>query len=246
MRSMKKRGIALIEYALILAFIAVVGVVFVGNNGMKNPVLSIFDSAVVALGGPYPNNYEGKFSYKTNIYPQKYMDAMEFVASQLYGKFNIDGKKLGSVQWDNDGKLVQVSYYTNDNPKDTTAYQTLEGSDILNTYGVDSVTDLFSKTDGLQPQLSGYVAFNRDGDVISQLNGQGEEIPGRPDLKEKIGYQYTHINLKSDNPNYKYIQFEIGSGDADGKENFKNKVEKVPGSAQTKNYHYGSISGQFE
>ena len=46
MEKQRYRGALLIEYALIFAFILIVGVFFVNDQGMSNPINSIFNTTI--------------------------------------------------------------------------------------------------------------------------------------------------------------------------------------------------------
>lgn len=104
LQKLKNKGALFIEYALILAFVVVTGLVFVANDGLKGSVNSIFTSASKLLG------LAANPTEKTTL--DKVID---------------DLRGIGKIEYSGTNKFLVASYkdldsYNNDKSKEMSAY----------------------------------------------------------------------------------------------------------------------------
>lgn len=129
----KQKGAMFIEYAVVLAFVIVVGALFISDNSMKNSITSIFgkaeDTLEVAVNGG--KKYRGDFKeHVSNIRNNKYTSNSSgkgWAYSNVYNEAN--GERKQQFVWipDNavitdDGKVYAMAYLTWYNDQHTAQY----------------------------------------------------------------------------------------------------------------------------
>lgn len=100
-RFFNKRGAAIIEYSIILAFIACIGTGFISDNGLGSSVPSIIDKVVSILDGTKGSN-TNLLHNKTDLLTEKYLEGQNpknDYSSSRKDVFSVIGK---------DGKLLEL------------------------------------------------------------------------------------------------------------------------------------------
>ena len=199
LRKLGKRGAEMVEYAIVLACIAAVGVGFYSSNDSKlTGVLdNLFGNVAQVLGlAPSQNTPSISSSFfldNTKKDISAYESAIKGAVDKIYSTFNIDGKPLASINWNDDGTITQVSYYNSDANNNFT--QVSNANTILDTYGTNNINTLFSGSSD-DPKYGGFLAFNKDAQVIKKLDSQ------------TTGNTYSHLAFQSKYTEGKFIQIE--------------------------------------
>lgn len=158
---LKRKGALFIEYALILAFVVVIGSFFIADNGIKNSIVSVFDKVNAVFDNTksfkekYPNNTASSF--------KDFALAFKKISDMSSGYEGADPKKLAEKEKKDQLKSVM------DPMKNSTEilYSELseEQKDILNNLGIDA-KDL------------PYTYIYKDNDMVEYKEGE-KENPGR-------------------------------------------------------------------
>ena len=97
LRRLGKRGTAIVEYAIILAFAAAVGSSFTSDNGMTGSIKSIIGNVNQMLGVAAGKEETGKFLIEESN--QQYKAVMEEFINRIYNEFSIDPNHPPKEVW---------------------------------------------------------------------------------------------------------------------------------------------------
>ena len=97
LRRLGKRGTAIVEYAIILAFAAAVGSSFTSDNGMTGSIKSIIGNVNQMLGVAAGKEETGKFLIEESN--QQYKAVMEEFINRIYNELSIDPNHPPKEVW---------------------------------------------------------------------------------------------------------------------------------------------------
>ena len=194
LRKLGKRGAEMVEYAIVLACIAAVGVGFYSSNDSKlTGVLdSLFGNVRQVLGLADSSNLRtetNRAPLKSGDYPDELKYAINAIADGIYEAYQEKGITLRSFKIDSKGNLLKASYWTGENEYSSFPQeqfiagnynQFLEGTGF--TFAVDqggsNVTELYYNQQGqlLMPLAYGEASRLTDKNfpriVIANESGQ--------------------------------------------------------------------------
>lgn len=152
-----KRGVAMTEYAVLLAFVAAIAGSFASDNGLGQSIINAVAGAknVIADAGSGIHKSD-RISACPHI-SSEHQNILASVVDGLYDYFQKENMQLAKVKIGNDGEIEEVKYYDGNNIK------TLNKSDytLNNVSGfIDNANYTISKNSCL--------SFDKEGKVISQ------------------------------------------------------------------------------
>ena len=157
LRNLGKRGAEMVEYAIVLACIAAVGVGFYSSNDSK--LTGVLDglfgkvTAVVDLAlGNTSNTKINRAPLKPGDYPEGLQDAVNAAVDGIYDAYKESGYNLRTLKIDNKGKLTEITYWTGDETfatLDSTKYLTSNCNSYLDGTGFQFDKDKSTGNDSL-------------------------------------------------------------------------------------------------
>ena len=132
--SLRKRGVAMVEYAVLLAFVTAIGGLFMDDSKLSAAFSDVIDKAVYIVA-----NGELKSKYRYNVQvatesDKKYVDALNRIINGVYDELSKDGKPLRDVWITTDGKIKNYTLYkspTDSNLESYTPEHTIDLNDFL-------------------------------------------------------------------------------------------------------------------
>ena len=163
LRKLGKRGAEMVEYAIVLACIAAVGVGFYSSNDSKlTGVLdSLFGNVRQVLGLETATNFNGRFGL-ADADQERYAVFMDNLVNNLYNemlKKTDDSHPPKSVWIEGDGTVVRFSRWDDENNKGG-------GSVAFDT--PINVSDLLEGNTAIMPKGNTHIYFDKNGKVINQ------------------------------------------------------------------------------
>ena len=228
LRKLGKRGVAMTEYAVLLAFVAAIGGSFASDNGLSGSINAAIGKAKDAINlviGGESNSVNSKYTFLEGTEP--YKSSVSSVVDKLYDKFNKEGKLLASISWDDDGNINRVSYYIDSDPNNKQYSNLEETSNVSSEYGASQLGDVLGSS-SMTPVNNGHIAFDKEGNVIKWLDNQHDRL------------DYTHMDFVSVNDGSKYYQIEAGKSVA------QNTFSHVTVGDLNKNDKYKSKTSNYE
>lgn len=143
LKKLGKRGAEMVEYAIVLACIAAVGVTFYSSNdsnltkvldGLFGKVTAVVDLAL----GNTSNTKINRAPLKPGYYPEGLQDAVNAAVDGIYDAYKKSGYALRTLKIDNNGKLKEITYWTGDETfeiLDSTQYLTRDCNSYLDGTG---------------------------------------------------------------------------------------------------------------
>lgn len=196
-RKLNKRGIALVEYAVLLAFVVTIGTLFT-SNALPSSIEAVLEKNNNYIGNSSAPKYEidkGALQYKDALY-----SALDYLNNAPLLKTE---KPLGWVLFKGDGKLDNFSYYADDKGNNTAyLYPNNFEQTIINNFNNGLVETLSSSG---YKVVGGSVFYDIDGNVVyNNAKGGSDRIGGQGRynylaLKNKATNETGYIVLCSDN-----------------------------------------------
>ena len=196
LRRLRNRGVAMICYAVLLAFITGIGGLFMSDKSLSGAIDNVVNSAVSIIGLDSASSAPSisanlNFDTKTRAYEA----AVKAAVDKLYSKFNKEDKPLACIAWDKDGNIRKYGYF---DPSASNGVRLYSDNNAKTNSGVENINALFGSSVD-DPKFSGYIAFDKDAQVIKNLNSYNISSPHM---------DYTHFDFKSKDVPCKYIQIE--------------------------------------
>ena len=184
LRKLNKRGVALVEYAVLLAFVVTIGALFT-SNALPSSIEAVLERSNKFIGNSSAPKYDidkGALQYQDALYA-----ALDYLENAPLLKTE---QPLGWVLFENThGTLKNFSYYTSQKGNST---QTLEAKnfekDIVNNFNNGLVQALSSSG---YKVVGGSVFYDRDGNVVYNN--------AKANSSDRIGGQgrYNYLALKN-------------------------------------------------
>lgn len=181
LRKLGKRGAEMVEYAIVLACIAAVGVGFYSSNDSKlTGVLgSLFGKVTgvidVALGND-PLKVINRAPLKEGDYPEDLQYAVNIVADGIYQAFKDNNITLRSFKINSKGDMVNATYWKDDGTYDTLPTEQYVQSNFNSMFGDSgysfAVDDHGSEVTQLYFNESGSLVMPNGYNQQQQLSGK--------------------------------------------------------------------------
>lgn len=196
LRKLGKRGAEMVEYAIVLACIAAVGVGFYSSNDSK--LTGVLDSlfgkvtGVVDLAlGNTSNTKINRAPLKPGDYPEGLQDAVNAAVDGIYDAYKESGYALRTLKITNNGKLDGITYWTGDGTfatLDSTQYLTSDCNSYLEGTGFKFDKDRYNGNDAT------YLFYNQNGNLV---------MPPGNDQKKYSGGFWPRLVLSKDGKRYR-------------------------------------------
>ena len=216
LRKLGKRGVAMTEYAVLLAFVAAIGGSFASDNGLGQSIMNAITGAKSAITDAGSGQATGKHPLKTTGLIDAVATALDLQTSIPYDFITAklgEGKQLQAISFNNNGKVDGIWYSEGDVLKaldaDTVKLyngEWKEGSPSIQGEYWKVWKDNTTPPGGFKDYnadvgKSGmFVAYDKYGNVISNVNTSGltgSEI-------DNVKNQSTNIYLKKGSSVVKY------------------------------------------
>lgn len=185
LRKLGKRGVAMTEYAVLLAFVAAIGGSFASDNGLGQSIINAVTGAKNAITDA------GSNKAKVNRAPVKAQDAEKFqgimtsIVDGIYDTYLDKGIKICSFGIGADGNIKNIKYWDQDGN-----VKTLAAGDYLENKNYNSILDgtgySFTNHGGKET----YLYYNQDGKLVMPHSNN-----------ELTGKAWPKVVLKDNNTN---------------------------------------------
>ena len=192
-QKLNKRGTAIIEYVILLAFVAVVGSAFT-NDGMSGSITNIIHNVEHLLGvaadgeEDYSNSRAHACGHMT-----EFQKPLSKVVDGIYDMFNKNGETLKRILIDKDGNVLYGTVYkSTGGTRDLTAVE-IDGLNVSNLLAGTGYT--FGSGEGTKyssTQVNSFISFKKDGTVEGAHNSF--QIDGK-----QYSNQWSKLFLKDSN-----------------------------------------------
>ena len=215
LRKLGKRGAEMVEYAIVLACIAAVGVGFYSSNDSKlTGVLdSLFGNVRQVLG---LETATGKHPLKTTELSDAVATALDYQTSIPYDFITarlVEGQQLQAISFDPNGKVNGI-WYSEENvlkALDSEIVKNYNGDwksgsasiqgEYWNVWNNTTLTNTdFKKYNANVNQNGMFVAYDKYGNVVQNVNTSGLSGEEVANVRDKT----TNIYLKGDGSTIKY------------------------------------------
>ena len=165
LRKLGKRGVAMTEYAVLLAFVAAIGGSFASDNGLGQSIMNAITGAKNAITDAGSDIHKSDRISACPHISSDHQNILASVVDGLYDYFQKDNMQLAKIKIGNDGKIEEVKYYDGNNIK------TLSKSDY-------TLTDVSGFIDNANFTISNNscLSFNKEGKVISQSDNNWSKL----------------------------------------------------------------------
>lgn len=176
--NLRKRGVAMVEYAVLLAFVTAIGGLFMDDSGLNSAISSTIEKVTKIIdmqSGASQNKYNVVMADDSLGYK-------ELVSGTVNGIFDIMGDDLALassvyVNYDSNKNFVSFTYWYNDPVK---------GNSKKELKGLDTSSFLGSSGYSFAPGNTQIMLSN--GSVYSRNDGSGQET--RIQLVDSYGKKY--------------------------------------------------------
>ena len=114
LRKLGKRGVAMTEYAVLLAFVAAIGGSFASDNGLGQSIMNAITGAKNAITDAGSGQATGKHPLKTTGLIDDVATALDFQTSIPYDFITArlgEGQQLQAISFNNNGKVAYQSVF---------------------------------------------------------------------------------------------------------------------------------------
>ena len=193
LQKLNKRGTAIVEYAVILAFVAVIGSSFT-NDGMSGSINGIIHNVEHLLG--FAANGEEDYSSSNAhacVHLTDFQKPLSKVVDGVYDMFNKNGETLKRILIDKDGNVLYGTVYkSTGGTRDLTAEE-IDGLNVSNLLAGTGYT--FGSGEGTKyssTQVNSFLSFKQDGTVEGAHNSF--KVDGK-----QYNNQWSKLFLKDSN-----------------------------------------------
>ena len=201
-RFFNKRGAAIIEYSIILAFVACIGTSFMSDNGLGSSVSNIFDKVVHILDGTKDSN-TNILHNKTSLITDKCLEGQNANNAYLSNRkdvFSIVG---------NDGKLIEL---------EEGEYELVFDREMIRQLAKDNnISNLedpawFCALLYDNPNGNGKAVFDTGGKQLNRMTGVE---PGKQKVDHSFDDNSMTMKFKVDSNSGKYLGINLGLSGGD-------------------------------
>ena len=164
LRRLGKRGTAVVEYAIILAFVAAVGSSFTSDASMGGSIKSIITNVEQLLGLAAGKEETGN-RFKLDDNAQEYAVFMDNLINKMYEKFNTDPEHPPRQIWiESGGFIAGYTPWPDDNG---------QGGGYIKLSESINARDFLPSDCTYQPHGNTVIYFDKSGKVVNNGSGQG-------------------------------------------------------------------------
>lgn len=163
---LNKCGTGMIEYAILLAFVAVISSAFT-NDGMTNSLNGIIHNVEHLLGvaadgdEDYSNSRAHACAHMT-----AFQKPLSKVVDGVYDMFNKNGETLNKVLIDKDGNIIYATVYTSSGSNRNLTADEISGLNVNNFLAGTGYTLGSGKgTQYASSQVNSFLSFSKEGKV---------------------------------------------------------------------------------
>ena len=216
LRKLGKRGVAMTEYAILLAFIAGIGGSFASDNGLGQSIINAITGAKNAIEDAGGGQSTGKHALKSKGLTEAVTTALDYQTSIPYNFISErlgEGKQLAAIGFDNKGNVENVWYSEGGELKalDSSTVSEYNGKWENGSNSVQG--EFWKKWNDSSAPAGGYKSYNADvnkagmfvaydkyGNVVQNVNTSGLSGSERSNVQDKT----TNIYLKGNGSTIKY------------------------------------------
>ena len=121
MEKMRQKGTAMVEYSALLAFVIVIGGVFMYGSNINSAISDVIDKVTSTVAN---EESKSKYRYNANVDPKykEYTDFTNELINKVYDKLVEDQNIKGTNQkicyvWIKNGQIEEYNVYNNENGK---------------------------------------------------------------------------------------------------------------------------------
>lgn len=204
-QNLNKRGTAIIEYVILLAFVAVVGSTFT-NDGMSGSITNIIHNVEHLLGvatdgdEDYSNSRAHACGHMTD-----FQKPLSKVVDGVYDMFNKNGETLKRILIDQDGNVLYGTVYKNTGGTRDLEVEEISGLNVSNLLAGTGYT--FGSGEGTihgNTQVNSFISFKQDGTVEGAHNSL--KVDGK-----QYNNQWSKLFLKDSNGKITEIGYNTDS-----------------------------------
>lgn len=197
LRKLGKHGVAMTEYAVLLAFVAAIGGSFASDNGLSGSINDAIAKAESAINLVLGNSSTKKTRVPVCKHATEFQEALSKLVDGLYDDYSKDGNKFHKIWIDDDGTIKSLSVYDSNGNSQTVQ---LDGNLNVNSYLEGTGYTIGTPLSG---RGSNSLAFNKEGQFMSTLvDGRWSKIflKDSEGKVTEIGYNSKHnvFQLKDD------------------------------------------------
>ena len=225
LRKLGKRGVAMTEYAVLLAFVAAIGGSFASDNGLGQSIINAITGAKNAIEDAGGGQSTGKHALKSKGLTEAVTTALDYQTSIPYNFISErlgEGKQLEAIEFTNSGALKNVWYSKNGELKalDEATVNAYNGKWEANNVSVqgefykkwkDSTLEDkdFQKYDAfINSGNTMFAAYDKYGNVIQNVNTSG--LTG--DAVSAVQDRTTYIGMKGGTEGTVWYDFNNTNG----------------------------------
>lgn len=166
LKKLGKRGVAMTEYAILLAFVAAVAGSFTSDNGLASSITAAIGKAENAINMAMGNEQNTKnYAYNTKLDSDyiQYQEFMDELINNLYYRLNTDENHALCSVWIKKGEIYGYGVYNDANGKGG-------GSRTLDT--PIKVADLMPKDSPyvIYTKADSHIIYDQSGNVANHLS----------------------------------------------------------------------------
>lgn len=199
LKKLNKLGTAMLEYAVILAFVAAVGSSFTSDNGMASSITAIINKATNVIGLASGETSSTNKPYKLPGFAneadaEKYGAYVDKICELIFNAYS--DKHIAGFKYKRDGNLDFLYVYEKDqNGNDIIARYQSPGAYTQNndkTVKKTNINDLLEKSNITQYNMANnadfIMCFDQNGNITQQMP---QDVTGRANISTHIRFQET-------------------------------------------------------
>ncbi|MGM9528768.1 MAG: Flp family type IVb pilin [Phascolarctobacterium sp.] len=225
LRKLGKRGVAMTEYAVLLAFIAGIGGAFASDNGLGQSIINAITGAKTAIEDAGSGQATGKHALLGKDIAKDRLTALDYQTSIPYDFISAklgEGKQLEAIEFTNGGVLQNIWYSENGELKALDA-ATVNAYNGKWESGSDSVqgefyrvwndstleyTDFQKYKANINSGSTMFAAYDKYGNVVQKVNTSG--LTG--DAVSAVQDRTTYIGMKGGSEGTVWYDFNDTDG----------------------------------
>ncbi|MDY2637280.1 MAG: hypothetical protein SOV56_05015 [Phascolarctobacterium sp.] len=161
LRKLGKRGVAMTEYAVLLAFVAAIGGSFASDNGLGQSIINAITGAKNAITDAGTNKAKVNRAPVMDQDAEQFQGIMTSIVDGIYEAYLDKDIKINSFRIDANGQIKDIKYWDeNGNTKSLAADKYLENKNYSSILDGSGYT--FAKHGGEET----YLYYNQEGKLV--------------------------------------------------------------------------------
>lgn len=203
LRKLNKLGVAMTEYAVLLAFVVAIGASFTSDSGLANSISGAVNKAVEAIGLVSGDTSSNNKSYKLPGFTneddaEKYGACIDKICELVFNKY--PDKQIAGFKYLKDGDLNFLYAYEKDKDGND-IIKRYDPTSALNTNIQEMLKNSTFKGATLGTNEALIMCFDKNGNLTQQMQ-QG--LTGNPKISTRIRFEGNKlVTINSDGQLYK-------------------------------------------